>query len=617
PEYVVLVGDVDGNIVVPAFYVPGGQFSPWDVTDHNYTLLEGDDYFPDILIGRLSVRSLFQLQTVISKIINYESNPYIEEWIKSALMIGFVNLQLGLFSHRETKMAVREKLLDFEYAKVDTFIHPYQSGNTQLANMINDGHSFVNFRGCGSYNHWTGELNYEFFNIDDVNNLNNGFMLPMVTSMTCGGGNFAAEQFPSCFGETWLNAGSPSVPKGAIAFIGPSELDTQTSWNNCIDLGIYQGITQEDLFKCGEMLLRGKMELYNNYPNNHDWVVNHSDQFYFYVYNLLGDPGLAIWTDTLKNIELEVCDYYEGMNYVSAHINTEEGEKDGFIIAITNSDSLITTGITDGSGNVNIPCDLDFGSYSVTASKYGYIPQTEEFSIIEGNYLGLLDYNLSEDPISGDSLNIELTLKNFGTLSAENVTINLDTEEDRIEVISSEITTDEIPVGELFICDFQVQVCDEWHNGFTSNMFVNISSSFGENSSIIPVEILSPELVLSDFIVENSSNCLIQNESSNVTIELKNCGNSESNDFNVNFISQNDKVEIINAYSSYANIPINNFGNNQNNLTVNVANVISGELADFKLEILQNDTVVQEIEFNIPIGIIDEFSPTFCDYGYY
>ncbi|MDO9577962.1 MAG: hypothetical protein Q7J16_08760, partial [Candidatus Cloacimonadales bacterium] len=50
---------------------------------------------------------------------------------------------------------------------------------------------------------------------------------------------------------------------------------------------------------------------------------------------------------------------------------------------------------------------------------------------------------------------------------------------------------------------------------------------------------------------------------------------------------------------------------------MNVANVISGELADFKLEILQNDIVVQEIEFNIPIGIIDEFSPTFCDYGYY
>ncbi|MBC8415793.1 MAG: hypothetical protein H8E11_05125, partial [Candidatus Cloacimonetes bacterium] len=621
PEYVVLVGDVNGSFVVPAFYVPGGPYSPWDETDHSYTLLDGDDYFPDILIGRLSVRSISELQTIMSKIIKYESDPFMEtDWIKSALMIAYIYPVpwYEIFSHREIVMAVRDKLLDFEYTKVDTFIYPYQSGNTQLANMINDGQSFVNFRGCGSYNHWSANPNYEFFNIDDVNNLNNGYMLPMVTSMTCGTGGFASTAYPSTFGETWLKAGSPSVPKGAIGLIGPSEQDTQTSWNNCIDLGIYQGITQEDLFKCGEMLLRGKMELYNNYPNNHAYIVNNSDQFNFYIYNLLGDPGLAIWTDTPKEVDLIFAEQLPfGSNYVELQIEIEDTNKSYFTIAITNEDSLIAVGITDESGSVSIPCELDFGSYSVTASKYGYIPQTEEFSVIEGIYLGLLDYDLSEDPVSGNILSIELTLKNFGTVSAENVTINLDTEEDRIEVKSSEITTDEIPAGELFICDFQIQICDEWYDGFTSNMFVNISSNFGENSSIIPVEILSPELVLSDFIVDNSSNCLIQNESSNVTIELKNCGSYDSGNFNVNFISQNDKVEIINASSSYANIPINNFGNNQNNLTVNVANVISGELADFKLEILQNNTILQEIEFNIPIGIIDEFSPTFCNYGYY
>jgi hypothetical protein len=616
PEYVILAGDVSGIYQVPAFYVTGYS-TPWDVSDHNYTLLDGEDYFPDILIGRLSYQDQMQLHTIISKIINYERNPIMGyDWMKRALMISYVD-NWQYHSPRETVMAVREKLLDFEFTCVDTFIAPYQWGVYNLINMINTGYSFVNYRGAGSPSAWWENYG-PMFETNDILLLNNGFMLPMITSMTCGGGDFAYTGNPSNFGETWLNAGSPSVPKGAIAFIGPSERDTQTSWNNCNDLGIYQGITQEDLFRCGEMLLRGKIELYINYPNNHAWgnALN-SDQFYFYVYNLLGDPGLQIWTDTPQNIELEVCDYYEGMNYVFANTNTEEGEKDGFIIAITNSDSLIAVGITNESGSVSIPCELDLGSYSITASKYGYIPKTEEFTVIEGNYLGLFDFDLNEAPISGDSLGIELTLKNFGTVSAENVTINLDTEEDRIEVISSEITTDEIPVGELFICDFQVQVCDEWHNGFTSNMFVNISSSFGENSSIIPVEILSPELVLSDFIVENSSNCLIQNESSNITIELKNCGNNDSNNFNVNFISQNDKVEIINAYNSYANIPINNFGNNQNDLTVNVANVISGELADFKLEILQNDIIVEEIEFNIPIGIIDEFSPTFCNYGYY
>ncbi len=622
PEYVVLVGDVDGNIIVPTFYVEGGQYSPWDETDHSYTLLDGDDYFPDILIGRLSVRSITELQTIMSKIIKYESDPYVEtDWIKSALMIAYVapDPWYGIFSHRETVMAVRDKLLDFEYTKVDTFIHPYQSGTTQLANMINDGQSFVNFRGAGNYSYWSAYASYEFFNIDDVNNLNNGYMLPMVTSMTCGTGGFASTAYPSCFGETWLKAGTPSLPKGAIAFIGPSELDTQTGWNNCNDIGIYQGITQEGLFKCGEMLLRGKMELYNNYPYCHGWGgPSSSDQFYFYIYNLLGDPGLAIWTDTPKEVDLIFAEQLPfGSNYVEIQIEIDETDKSDFTIAITSEDSLIAVGITDESGSVNIPCELNVGDYSVTASKYGYIPKTGEFSILEGNYLGLINYNLLEEPFSGDSISIELTLKNFGTLPAENVTINLVSEDDKIEVISSEITTGEIPADELFICNFQVQICDEWYDGFTSNLFVNILSSFGESSSILPIEILSPELVLSDFIIENSPNCLIQNESSDIMIELKNCGNNDSNNFNVNFISQNEKVEIINAFSSYDNIPINSSGTNLNTFTVNVANVISGELADFKLEILQNNSILQEIEFNIPIGIIDEFSPTFCDYGYY
>jgi len=67
PEYVILVGDVDGSYALPSYFIPGYLF-PWCVTDHPYTLLDGDDYFPDVLIGRLSVRSEMQLMTIISKI---------------------------------------------------------------------------------------------------------------------------------------------------------------------------------------------------------------------------------------------------------------------------------------------------------------------------------------------------------------------------------------------------------------------------------------------------------------------------------------------------------------------------------------------------------------------
>jgi len=65
---------VNGNFVIPTFFIEG-YYSAWDATDHSYTLLEGDDYFPDILIGRLSFQSMNELYTVINKIISYESAP--------------------------------------------------------------------------------------------------------------------------------------------------------------------------------------------------------------------------------------------------------------------------------------------------------------------------------------------------------------------------------------------------------------------------------------------------------------------------------------------------------------------------------------------------------------
>jgi len=178
PEFVVLVGDVSGVISCPSFYVEG-YFTQWDVSDHNYTLLDGEDYFPDIFIGRFSVQSQMELMTIVSKIINYEQNPFMElPWQKRALMVGYVDAWNG-YSQRETLMGIRNKLLDFEYAVVDTFINPWQQGQVMLANSISGGESFICYRGTGSPSMWGGNPGVMFTN-DNIDLLTNGFMLPMV-----------------------------------------------------------------------------------------------------------------------------------------------------------------------------------------------------------------------------------------------------------------------------------------------------------------------------------------------------------------------------------------------------------------------------------------------------
>ena len=617
PEYVILVGDVDGSYALPSYFIPGYLF-PWCVTDHPYTLLDGDDYFPDVLIGRLSVRSEMQLMTIISKIINYERNPYMDiDWMKSALMVGYIDGSNG-FSQREVLQGIRDKLLDFEYTKVDTFISPWQFGPTQLSNEINNGHSFVCYRGAGHSTYWAGGSLGHMLTSNDVLNLNNGFMLPMVTSMTCGGGDFAAVEAPSCFGETWLMAGSPTTPQGAIGFIGPSERDTKTWFNNVNAMGIYQGITQEGITSCGEMLLRGKMELYNNFPFGHEMGgAEDSDQFYFHVYNLLGDPGLNIWTDIPKTVELQISDYVEGMNYISAQVSCEDNDLSGFTIAVTSQNNLLATGITNELGTVNIPVTMESGSYNVTASKYGYIPQTIDLHVETAEILVVEDIVYLDDVISGSTVDLSLFIRNLGLTDATAITITLISPSDIITVLSESEYIPVMSANEQIQSTFTIDIQEPWHDRMVVDLTAEITSNFGENISLIPVSIGSPELIYSDHVVLNSTGCLIQNVETQLKLELKNIGSTASGNIDVQLYCLNDAAQIHNSVSNFSNIEPEAIGLNITDFTLTPENLMSGEIAAFMLEVNLDGMEVQTLFFDIPIGIVTEESPTLCDYGYF
>ncbi len=619
PEYVILAGDVSGAYQIPAFYVPG-YYTYWDVSDHNYTLLDGEDYFPDILIGRLSYQDQMQLNTIISKIINYERNPVMgSNWTKRALMISYVTESYWLYySPRETVMAAREKLLDFEFTEVDTFISPYQSGTYSLANKINSGHTFLNYRGAGGPEYWAGCYGSMFSTDDIYTLLNNGFMLPMVTSMTCGGGDFSYSYNPSCFGEAWLNAGSPTVPKGAIGFIGPSEYDTKTWFNNANDLGIYNGITQEDLYRCGEMLLRGKMELYINYPNNHAWgSALNSDQFYFYVYNLIGDPGLRVWTDIPREVEMDFeTEINTGYNYLHVQIDNTIEDPEDFTIAITNADSLIAVGISDENGMIDIPIDLPVGTYTVTSSKYGCIPQEVNLDVIEENTISLNSFALDET-IAGETIDLEITIQNIGNITATDVQISLESDEDFITIISGPVNIVQLEAGEIHNGYFQFEIDNNWRNGLSTRVFLHVNSSYGEQDFIIPFEISSPEFCISEFMVNNAEGCLLQNEVNEVYLQLLNCGNLDSESLEVDLRSMNTNSEIISGTSSISPLTVNTTGLTAAPFLIEIFNSMSGELAAFRLEVSDSETILQQLDFTIPIGIITEESPTFSNYGYY
>ncbi len=74
PEFVCLVGDAGGNYNIPTGHIDGGMYN--GEGDQIYALLEGDDILADVHLGRLSFNDISELQTIVSKILNYERQPY-------------------------------------------------------------------------------------------------------------------------------------------------------------------------------------------------------------------------------------------------------------------------------------------------------------------------------------------------------------------------------------------------------------------------------------------------------------------------------------------------------------------------------------------------------------
>jgi hypothetical protein len=432
PKYVLLIGDEDRGIGGFYVYNPDNEAL---VTDHPYVLLEGDDSFPEAWVGRLSVDTIGELVVVMSKILSYESQPLLDDpgWFKRALMVGTVTAAI---STQHVNNWVGRKLIENGFTQIDTAYYPMQSSLSRISTPINNGVGFVNYRGLGAWDHWIGPY---FYN-SDIESLYNGHKLPILTSIVCGGGNYAAPVDP-VFGEKWLRAGTSSVPKGAVAFIGPSEVHTHTQFNNVIDIALYSALFDLGMNELGPALGYAKLDLWRNYHQSEFLPFGQSAEFYQNVYNILGDPGMAIWTDTPRTLVVDIPD---SLNQDDDHVVIVVEDEAGIpiqkaFVFVSNSEN--GSGFqTDASGAVLLPFTAGESSeLLVTITGKNLNPVLTSIPIGSSvNSLGYDGWNIAPDGIieAGGVHSMEMTLVNQ-TSTLENLTLSLQTSSEAVNLIDS------------------------------------------------------------------------------------------------------------------------------------------------------------------------------------
>lgn len=220
--YVQLVGDHQD---LPCFsYGMSGSESLW--SDSYYGQINGNDYYPELLVGRFS-GTAEQVQTMVARTVEYETNPMAGDWTIKALGIGS-DEGAGYGDDGEPDWFhlrnIGQKLIEYGYSQVYEFYdgsHGENDANgspsaNAISAAVNSGVGLFNYTGHG----WETGVSTGNYTSSSVEVLTNNGKYPFVISVACNNGTFT-EGTSLC--EAFLNA-SNGTPTGAIASCGSSIL---------------------------------------------------------------------------------------------------------------------------------------------------------------------------------------------------------------------------------------------------------------------------------------------------------------------------------------------------------------------------------------------------------
>ncbi len=229
PTYVALVGDasIDYRDVLGNSSLGNVDFIPTSTfetdiigetpTDNWFACVNGPDYLPDLIIGRLCVKDAADVKNIIDKIIGYEAQS-ISAWNGNVILAADDE---AMFENISDSLA--ESLPD-GYSAKKIYMSEYEnaaSATDELISRIDSGAVFVNYTGHGHIDEWAAPFLFhtpddsdrDGGSRNDVEKLSNSDRLTFVMVMNCLSGYFPHWKDRYSLAEEFVR----SENRGAIA----------------------------------------------------------------------------------------------------------------------------------------------------------------------------------------------------------------------------------------------------------------------------------------------------------------------------------------------------------------------------------------------------------------
>lgn len=615
-EHVALIGDAAGSFYIQCYTYSSGS------TDHTYTMLEGGDIVADVHLGRISVSSTTQLQTAINKILYYEQNPltFPNDWYKKGVVVagssnsGVSTIQVG--------RTVRDWWIEDGFTAVDTMWYTMGGSVPSFMNShCNSGISALSFRGYISTNYWDE---------DDVLALNNPGKLPFGVIITCGTGNFGGS---GCeLSEAWLRAGTPGNPTGGIGGVGTATSMTKTRFNNTMTAGIWFGLYAENITQLGPMTFRGKLELFNTYQNDYNYL-----QQFTYWNNLMGDPTTDLWNDIpqtiVVNYDTEIAVGASSFS-LTVYDQSENPLADRYITLWKGTETF-AAGKTDENGVFTSAIDVPTeGTMLVTVSYHNDRPHLGNVDVQEMIvYPSFLSFDIDDDNSGssagnsdgnanpGETLELNVEIQNFGaTNTATAVSATLSSPDEKVTVTNPTITYPNLSAGISAFGDeqFVVELAGDFPDGYIIPFEMTINSTQGVFNSAFDLEITSADITAMNAFF--TANLLNPGESSDLWFTLRNMGTYDLTGVTAAFITEDGQVVVDDDSGTFGDMAAGaQASNSADPFTLSADEwATNGHPVEFVLHLTSENGFEQDVEAKFLIGeyhTSDPFGPDL--YGYY
>jgi hypothetical protein len=617
PDYLLIVGGSRDTspFRIPPFLAQSPSGS-WDATDMPFGIMSNTGFFPDMLVGRTCVDANNTMNNFFWKTRFYEmgTSQNTNNWMNRATVVAG-NFAAGATPITPIIMSrwIAENLRNIGYSTTEIYWDETHGlgngGNTQMiTSAINAGCSIVTYRGWGNATGWDKPS----FDRTHLSQTNNSGRMPVVYSIVCGTGDYHHPTNNPSFGEAWMNLGSPNVPNGAVGYVGPTWLHTSTEYNNSIGSGMIWAIVHQKSRIFGATVMRGKIELYNNFP--HEIGDTGNVQFYWKTYNMLSDPSMNLWIcepGTMNaNLPTSVASYE---NAIVINIpNIDRGH------ATATKDNLNFTyaRIVGGQAILPLPNTDDGNTYRVTISARNMRPiNAHNITIETETSIGMIEHTITDGNfMSGQTAEVTVTLKNWSDTTVSGVTGTLTSSS---TFVSNIVNPGSVSIGseDTHTLVFSVSLSHECPDDIDIpfNLLISPTSHNAKFSIVAGGYVLPIVSAIPDNIMQNIG----PGESGVVELTIENAKNVAVTDIAGTVHALSPAVTILDSSVSFGNIAANGTGVATFNMSVS-ADCYRGRLAHFRVDFEKDSTIIASSHFSLTLGIVTNTSPTGPDrYGYY